>query len=296
MLTKNKARHAQRSFEWPSSPPCHASKRKKKMYSLRSSTHKRNQGANPAPVPQVLVPKKLHQLVLLDADATAEEPPQDKSVGQKAEGVAEDELRAEAPVEEAKVAGVSDEGVDAGGDEGVGGCFPGLDGVVEAGSGVEHGGGADDLAGEDHGEAEEEGEKVEGCGGGGEEGVPDEAFETAHCVGDGVGGPVGREEEGGDGGLGGVSRGRGPVLEEVEEGEGGDEEGDAPEGRAGEEEGEEGGQEGGGEDGAEDEGAEGYAGEGHGLVGIDGLEALGGAGGDVLLGGGDGVSVVKVEW
>lgn len=48
-------------------------------------------------------------------------------------------------------------------------------------------------------------------------------------MGDRVGGPVLREQEGGDGCCGWVVAGCGPKFEEVEEGERGDEEGDAPE-------------------------------------------------------------------
>lgn len=59
---------------------------------------------------------------------------------------------------------------------------------------------------------------------------PYAAFEKGAAMGYVVGASVLGEEEGGDGGGEGVVEGCGLVFEVVEEGEGGEEEGEAPEG------------------------------------------------------------------
>ena len=112
-------------------------------------------------------------------------------------------------------------------------------------------------------------------------------------MGEGVGGPVGGQEEGLDVGLRGVVGGRGPELEEVEGREGGEEEGEAPERGGGGEEDEEGGYDARGEGGAEAEGADGYAGEGLGLVrGVGGRRERGVGGGGRGAPAGD----MEVSW
>lgn len=61
-----------------------------------------------------------------------------------------------------------------------------------------------------------------------DEAVVEEGFEEGGAVGDVVGFAVAGEEEGGDGCGGRVRAGGGVVLEVVEEGEEGEEEGEAP--------------------------------------------------------------------
>ena len=101
-----------------------------------------------------------------------------------------------------------------------------------------------------------------------EEEVGEQAFEHGGGVRDVVGAPVLAEQEGGDGGEAGVVGCRGPVFEEVEEGERAEEEGDAPEGGGGGVEEEvEGEEESSAEGEAQEEGAEGDAGEGFGGLG-----------------------------
>lgn len=167
------------------------------------------------------------------------------------------------------------ESVHARGDERVRVRLPRLHRVVEALPGRQHGHAPDHLAAHDHDEAHE----GQGRAQPGRRPCParkhhlgQHALCAGYGVGDGVGGPVGRQEEGVDRGLGGVCGGGGPELEEVEGGQGAEEQGHAPERRGRERQDERRGHEaeGGGE--AEGEGAEGYAREGHGLAGGEVLE------------------------
>lgn len=110
--------------------------------------------------------------------------------------------------------------------------------VVERCASLGHGERADCLAAdeEQEGGGEEEGGDLWGESEGREERVVQDAFEGCGSVGHGVCGAVLGEEEGGDARGGGVVVRCGPELEEVEGGEGGEEEGKPPEGRGGGEE------------------------------------------------------------
>lgn len=259
------------------------------------SSQKGHHYADSLPISPVLIAKKLNKLPLLDPDPAAKELAQDDRVTHKAHRVPHDKLRAQPPVEEAKVARVSQQAVDAGSDEAVRVRLPRLHHVVEAGAGVQHGERAHRLAHDDEHQAQRHGEGVQ------PEGqlipqprVPDEAFDTGGEVGDLIGGPVGGEKEGRRVGLGHVAVGGGPELEEVEERQGTEEEGDAPERRkataaaaavvaAGEEEGDEPAGRGGEakrKGHAKEKGAQGDARERKGLLGIETRwHVLGGGGG-----------------
>lgn len=107
--------------------------------------------------------------------------------------------------------------------------------------------------------------------------VMQETLQERHCVRDVIGLPVLGEEESVYACSGGVVARCGVVFEEVEEGEGGEEVGEAPVGGlscGGEVEGE---QDGGAEGEAEEEGVEGYCGGG----GV-GVRFSGGGGGDLV--------------
>lgn len=95
--------------------------------------------------------------------------------------------------------------------------------------------------------------------------IGDEAFERGKAVGDGVAGPVGREEKGRDLGCSGVVRGRGPEFEKVKGGEGSEKKGQAPERGGGEEEDVERARDANREGYSEAKGADGDPGEGLGL-------------------------------
>lgn len=225
------------------------------------------------------------------------EAPQHSGVPHKAHHVAHGQLRAQPPPKETKVARVAQLAVDARRDQDVLPLLGLLDDVVEGRAGLHHGRAADDLAHHDQaqpGQREERGRRHQrGPGAAGEQAVGDQALDGGGGVGDGVGGPVGRQEERGDVGLAGVVRGGGPELQEVEGGQRGEEEGEAPErgGRPDEED--EGAGDADGEGDAQAKGAEGDAGQGFGLawevrpVGAVGFVG-GGRGG--AEGGEDGVS------
>ena len=85
-------------------------------------------------------------------DPRVEKLPQNDRVPDAAHHVSQHELRAQAPPEEAKVAGVSERSVDAVRDEGVALGSASLNLVVERDARVHHGRRADGLAGEDEGE------------------------------------------------------------------------------------------------------------------------------------------------
>ena len=98
--------------------------------------------------------------------------------------------------------------------------------MVEIGARVHHGDRAGGLTYKQHCGAEDQpwrvqcGGESEGVGvGGWEVVVVEEAFEEGKAVGDVVGFSVAGEEEGGDGGCGGVEERGGVEFEEVEEGE-----------------------------------------------------------------------------
>ena len=201
---------------------------------MRASLDKGNHCPDPLPVHLILTPEELHQLDLLSRDAIVEESPQHNSVRHKAEDIAHNKLRSQPPVEEAKVARVAQDGVHARRDEVVRVGLAGLDVVVEARAGLQHGHGADGLPDDDHSQARGDHQGRQAAGRPapfGEEDADDEALEQGGGVGDGVGGPVGGEEEAVDAGDEGVAVGGGPELEEVEDGQGDQEEGRAPEGR-----------------------------------------------------------------
>lgn len=170
-------------------------------------------------------------------DSPREEPPHHHRVGKRAEDIPQNELRAEAPPEEAKVRGVPEQRVDAVRDEEVGRLLALLDDVVEGLAALDHCRRPHELADPDHYEAEgdDQGGGVPEEGGRPgpirEEEARDETLERSASVRDGIRRPVCRQEEGIDVGGGGVEPRRAPELEEVERREGREEEGEAPEGR-----------------------------------------------------------------
>lgn len=104
-----------------------------------------------------------------------------------------------------------------------------LDVVVEVGAGLGHCYRSDDLTEEDEREADGDDDWMVQAGlPVREEEGGDEAFEQRGGVGGVVAASVGAEEEGGDGGVGNVVSGGDVELEEVEEGDRGEEEGGSP--------------------------------------------------------------------
>ncbi|KHN99672.1 uncharacterized protein MAM_02525 [Metarhizium album ARSEF 1941] len=232
-------------------------------------SNKRNHRPNPPSIPYVIVPKKLDQPSLLDRHPATEKLPQDVSISHETKHVPQDQLRAQPPEEEAKVTRMPPQPVHARGDERMRIRLPRLHRVVEALARGQHGHAPHHLPSHDHHQAREHQGRAQPRRGpvpARKHGVGQHAFHTGYRVGDGVRGPICREQEGVDRGLGGVGRGGGPELEEVERGQGAEEEGDAPErrGRQGQDECR--GQQAEGRGEAEGEGAQGHAGEGRGLA------------------------------
>lgn len=91
------------------------------------------------PVLYVLVAKEVHEVPLLGAYPGIEEAPEDSGKDECAERVAEEDLGAQRPGEEARVGGVPRVGVDALRDEDVVGALRGGDLVREVRGGVDHG-------------------------------------------------------------------------------------------------------------------------------------------------------------
>ncbi|CAI6092057.1 unnamed protein product [Clonostachys chloroleuca] len=231
--------------------------------------NERDHGPDALPVLLVVIAEEHNQVGLLGDGPITEELPQHERISHEAEGISQDELRAQPPVEEAEVARVPEDGVEARRDEHVGLGLPGLDQVVEAGAGLQHGEGSDHLPTDGHDEARGHKDRSQAKGrpgAVGEEDADEETLQRGGCVGDGEAVDLGVER---------VPLGSGPELEEVEEGEGEEEEGGTPDGVVGEDEDGGHGDEAGSKGDAQAESTQGDAGEGSGLPGEERLEPLG---------------------
>jgi len=94
--------------------------------------------ADPLSILDIVVPKELDQFVLLVPYPAAEEFPQYVRVGKEANNIAQHKLRPQPPVEEAKVAWMSKQGVDPGSNQLVGIFLSVLNMVVEADASLQH--------------------------------------------------------------------------------------------------------------------------------------------------------------
>ena len=195
------------------------------------SRDKRDLGPRSPFIIHILVAKELNKQLLLPLDSRGEETPKHSRVRHEADNIAHDELRAESPPEEAKVRGVAQVRVHAGGDERVLPRAVLLDDVVEGRARLHHRDRAHDLAHDHHCQPRRRDKQpaVQRRPRAARPGdAHHQALERGGGVGDRVRGPVGRQQERLDVGVARVVRGRGPELEEVERRQRGEEEGQPP--------------------------------------------------------------------
>lgn len=118
--------------------------------------YKGYQCADPLLIVYIVIAEEFDQLSLFNTDSVSEEHEQHGRINKKTERITQHELRAQAPVEEAKVARMSYPPIDTSRHEKMRLRFLGLNLVVETSPGVQHRQGANGLADEDHEEANEE--------------------------------------------------------------------------------------------------------------------------------------------
>ncbi len=109
-----------------------------RVFSFSILPDKRNPNRSPPPILYVLVAKKLNQQLLLSRYPARKEHPQHRRIREKAKAVPAHQLRADPPPEEAEVAGVAEERVNARGDEDVGLRFGVADDMAEVRAGGQH--------------------------------------------------------------------------------------------------------------------------------------------------------------
>ena len=197
------------------------------------SLDKGNHGRHLFLVVDVVIAEEADEVGLFVLDAGGKELPEDGGVADEAERIAEHELGAEPPPEEAEVGRVAERAVDARRHQAVAVPLAVLHNVVERRARLHHGRATHKLSPSHEHQAQKHDcvrhvhrqSPVPPR----ERQLRDQALEQRRRVRDRVRRPVGREQERADFCLRRVVLGGGPELEEVESREGADKEGQAPE-------------------------------------------------------------------